>query len=309
VVRFSIRVSLSKLLLKAASRRRFSALAEAALRWLLSERFPLAPGLCANLGLLARNKYGTYCIPPGTLHRPCAATILKGGVWESSTIDLVCRNVGDGDLVTAGTFFGDFLPPYSRSTNGLIWAFEPVPENYSCALWTQHLSGLSNVILQNVALSDKFQQLEMGIATLDGIKYGGGSYVHHGIAKINQGRNGLASSEFRLSVPAFPLDLLIPLDRDVRVLQLDVEGHERAVLDGARNLITRCRPLLVLETLPENWLAEHGKELGYELVGRVDENWVLKSEAHRRHHHPAVQSRLVNVACARVNAVRMRSLR
>ena len=41
-------------------------------------------------------------------------------------------------------------------------------------------------------------------------------------------------------------------------MQLDVEGHEQQALLGAMLTIARCRPLLILETLPaEDWIEEH----------------------------------------------------
>jgi hypothetical protein len=52
------------------------------------------------------------------------------------------------------------------------------------------------------------------------------------------------------------------------VIHLDVEGYERAALEGARKTIARCRPLLVLETLP-------GPIDGYEERMRLNDNHVL----------------------------------
>jgi FkbM family methyltransferase len=47
-----------------------------------------------------------------------------------------------------------------------------------------------------------------------------------------------------------PLDELV-LPRQPRILKIDVEGSESAVLKGAETLITRARPLIYVETLNE----------------------------------------------------------
>jgi hypothetical protein len=39
----------------------------------------------------------------------------------------------------------------------------------------------------------------------------------------------------------------VPGDRPVSIVQLDVEGHEKPVLQGAQGLIERRRPILILE--------------------------------------------------------------
>lgn len=72
------------------------------------------------------------------------------------------------------------------------------------------------------------------------------------------------------------LDRIVPADRRVAVIQLDVEGHEQYALEGAKATIERCRPLIVLETLPEPaWVADELAPLGYERDGSVDRNVVL----------------------------------
>ncbi len=65
--------------------------------------------------------------------RPAAAAVLAGNVWEAGVIAFMARNCGTGDIVHAGTYFGDFLPGLSHAlTPGArLWAFEPSSENYA----------------------------------------------------------------------------------------------------------------------------------------------------------------------------------
>jgi hypothetical protein len=58
--------------------------------------------------------------------------------------------------------------------------------------------------------------------------------------------------------------------RDVSLVKVDVEGHERQVLAGARETLTRWRPLVVVE----DWERELGPLMaafGYRLA--VDWGW------------------------------------
>src|SRR5271154_2486186 len=58
--------------------------------------------------VVASNRHGAYCVPRAALHRPVSKTILRSRVWESETLDLVRTADPRGDIVHAGTFFGDF---------------------------------------------------------------------------------------------------------------------------------------------------------------------------------------------------------
>ena len=77
-------------------------------------------------------------------------------------------------------------------------------------------------------------------------------------------------------VPTTAVDEVVPMERPIALIHLDVEGHEKAVLSGARRILERWRPDLIVETLPDdNWMREYLIPLGYELVGRVCDNHIL----------------------------------
>ena len=74
--------------------------------------------------MIAYNKYGGFCIPISSKHRPAVQKILKGDIYEPHTIEYMLSNCSDGDIVHAGTFFGDFLPALSSGihNNAKVWA-------------------------------------------------------------------------------------------------------------------------------------------------------------------------------------------
>jgi len=214
----------------------------------------------------AFNAFGGYCIPVAALHRPAAQTLMAGEVWEPETLALVAEVGRQMDVVHAGAFFGDFLPALSRAAS-TVWAFEPCRENFRCAHMTGLLNGLSNVRLHHGGLSDYQGELSLRTREPGGEVLGGASRF------VDGNPSGLEERELS---PVATLDSLLPADRPIAVIQLDVEGHEQRALTGALVTVRRWRPVLVLETLPEaRWIAAHLAPLGYRQTAVVHDNAVL----------------------------------
>ena len=85
--------------------------------------------------MIAYNAFGAYCLPISSIDRPVPQAILDGRIWEKDTVDLIVRHVGKGDVVHAGTYFGDFLPALAASvaSGAKVWAFEPNLESFRCS--------------------------------------------------------------------------------------------------------------------------------------------------------------------------------
>jgi FkbM family methyltransferase len=221
--------------------------------------------------VLASNEHGSYCVPQASRHRPVAQRILVSRVWEADTLNLLREADPDGDIVHAGTFFGDFLPAlsHSRAEGARVWAFEPGGENYRCTQITVLLNGLENVVLAHAALGSEPGSVLLQTTNKDGVPLGGASRVVR-----DAPRHG---APVREQVEIVRLDEAIADDRQIAVIHLDVERHERYALTGAMRTIERCRPVIVLETLPRaDWIAQELAPLGYELDGAVDVNSVLR---------------------------------
>jgi FkbM family methyltransferase len=219
---------------------------------------------------VAYNQYGGYCMPLSSIHRPAARSILSGAVWEPETIKFIAEHCKNGDIIHAGTYFGDFLPALSKScANGSkIWAFEPNPENFRCAVITALINGLPAVELINAGLGDKECSLPMMIADDTGRSLGGSSRL-----TLEAGQED--KSRF-VEVAIVTIDEVVSEDRQVTILQLDLEGFEMRALAGAMETIKRCKPVLILETLPTRaWLTQNILKLGYQVAGKLHDNTVL----------------------------------
>lgn len=193
--------------------------------------------------IVSYNKYGGYCVPQSSCHRPAAQKILSNDIHEPKTIEFMMFNCGNGDIVHAGTYFGDFLPALAQSISlgSKIWAFEPNLENYRCAKITLEINNISNVVLTNAGLGAKPEYLFIQTTSEDGRSLGGASRI---IAKDS---NKMAQLVETQGVEIVTIDDVVEPSRNVSIIQLDVEGYEKEALEGALKTIQRCLPIIILK--------------------------------------------------------------
>ncbi len=220
------------------------------------------------------NRYGGYCVPLSSRHRPAAKKIMSNDVYEPKTIEFILSNYDDGDVVQAGTYFGDFLPALSKvmSPSSKIWAFEPNKENYRCAKITLELNSIENVELTNAGIGAKKEKLFLQTIDEAGRSLGGASRITS------------VESNAAEAVQIVTIDDIIGHERNVSIIQLDVEGHEKEALTGALRTIKRCLPIIILEVLPNSnliesdWFSANILNLGYQKTNEVHGNSVFSCE-------------------------------
>ncbi len=221
-----------------------------------------APSGC----LEARNLHGRYAVPAESQHRPASQCVLRGEVWEPDTIRAIVALAGENDIVHAGAFFGDMLPPLSnlKAPNALVWAFEPSPVNHAAAEATVRMNGLTHVRLFHAGLGPVDGELPLRTHNELGKSLGGSSSFVRGESDPNAVR-----------VPVVALDDLIA-HRPIGVIHLDVEGFEQPALEGALEIVVAQRPAIILERAPDpQWIARHLAPLGYVQSGRANINFVF----------------------------------
>jgi FkbM family methyltransferase len=234
---------------------------------------------------LCENIFGRYCVPKSSQHRPACQELLRGGVWELETIDFIRRHAGDRDIVHAGTYFGDFLPGLASAlaSGRTIYGFEPNPENYTAAQWTAVLNALTNVRLTNVGLGAERKGTFMRIAST-GRKGAWWRFSHRQPRRKALGGGSQIVDDWSAAPPndggvspirLVTLDDALPLTADVGILQLDVEGYEASALMGGLQTIQRCRPIIIVETVPTAFVAEYLVPLGYSHTETICENSVF----------------------------------
>jgi len=224
--------------------------------------------------VLAENKYGKYCVPVSSRDRLAAQKVLSGDVYEPDTIEFMISYCRDGDIVHAGTYFGDFLPALSRAcvSQAKIWAFEPNPENFRCAKKTVEINELHNVVINNMGLGERVESLIMMTTDDNGKALGGRSRL------LNIDNNKFSGGIETVQIVA--IDEMIPSDRSVSIVQLDVEGHEKRALTGALKTIQRCLPIIIVEAYSDRlfeseWFLKNLSPLGYKIRQKIHNNTIL----------------------------------
>lgn len=223
----------------------------------------------AGAGTIAENRFGRYRVPAGLEHRAAARAVLEGRVYELRTLEFMRAHAGRGDIVHAGTFFGDFLPALSTALapGARLWAFEPNPESCAAACETIALNRLENVTLANAALSDKRGDVPFRTHRPKGEPLGGVSRI---VGKAGKGVIG---------IEAMMLDDAVPPEREVSILQLDVEGHEAQALRGAYHMIRKWKPILILEAFERApWIRRNFPDTNYTIIGTLHGNVVYAPE-------------------------------
>lgn len=126
--------------------------------------------------------------------------------------------------------------------------------------------------IENAGLGAKNGSGSMVLSDKTGRALGGASRL------INKGDE--VSAKTTEEVEILKLDDSLLSDRHVSIIQLDVEGFEQEALSGAMATIKRCKPIIILEELPESdWITKNILSLGYRLSGNLHINSVFTPES------------------------------
>ena len=181
---------------------------------------------------LVKFESSSYFVPSYAKDRPACQAILRGEYYEPGTHFLIALLMAEtpGNLIHAGTFFGDMLPSFSRKCPKIVYAFEPVLENYILARLCVQQNGIGNVALFN-----------SGLGEITEIAY----------ADTRDDNNSLHRGGASRIAEAGQVTTITTIDSlsisDLSVIQLDVEGFELPALKGARSTIGRNRPTILIE--------------------------------------------------------------
>jgi FkbM family methyltransferase len=157
------------------------------------------------------------------------------GVWEPHVERCLRALLNSGDAaIDVGANLGYFSAAMAQAVGplGRVVAFEPVPATYARLSQLAALNGFVQLSTFPLALG-----ADAGDATIHwDPRVAGSASLHTG-----QGE--------RVAVRVRPLDALVA-EGSVpapRLVKIDVEGHELAVLRGARETIARSRPAIIFE--------------------------------------------------------------
>lgn len=158
------------------------------------------------------------------------ASLVKNEVFDWPFATVLTQFLVAGDtFIDIGSHIGYYSLLARRfvGDTGNVYAFEPSPETYGILLSSIQLNAYRNVTAFNCAISDQEHVLEFTISDID-----------DGLSSLMDvgGR--------RISVYSTTLDALherLKFSR-VRVMKIDVEGFETAVIKGGRNFFRDVMP-------------------------------------------------------------------
>ena len=144
--------------------------------------------------------------------------------------------------IDVGANLGEWTIPLARAVGaaGRVIAMEPAPRGAAALEATLAANALRQAEVIRAAIGDRDGLAEFAVPIVTSAR------TDTGTARI--GSACVGHEALRVSLRS--LDALAAerrLDR-VDLIKIDVEGHERQVLDGAASILDRHRPVLVLET-------------------------------------------------------------
>ena len=222
-------------------------------------------------------------------------TVFYRGDWDDDEVRLVLALLPeDGVFLDVGAYFGWYsLVVASEKAGATVHAFEPVPASGARLEENRRLNVIGNVTLHRAAVG-----AEEGTAEIELPPASNGGSAHLSSA------SGDAPRE---KVRVTTLDSVVEEEELARVdvVKIDVEGAEVEVLRGARRMLERFRPELVMELNPSA-LRERGAEprelldalaeLGYETY-EIGRRGVLAPFGHRDLSRPELARGYVNLFC------------
>jgi len=192
--------------------------------------------------------------------------------YEPLVTAVLSRLLSKGDVfVDVGAHVGRYTLLASRKVGprGIVVAIEPVPENYFALIENIRRNKINNIVALPIAAWSTTTTLEFIVPP-------GRSEA---TAKERHHFSGLQLRGYKIQVKAVDLDTLLlkvlKLSK-VDAMKIDVEGAEIEVLEGAREVLKRFRPKLVIEVRPNTYPRIRGilEYLGYDIV-MIDESTIL----------------------------------
>lgn len=130
-----------------------------------------------------------------------------------------------------------------RIKNVTVFSFEPMPNNIEAFKRIINYFKLKNVRLFEIALGNTEGEAEMVMPVISNVRMQGLSHVvHDTIPENNDGE--------RFKVPLKMLDKMpeiISADKRISAIKIDVENFEFFVLDGAKQMLQKHKPIVYAE--------------------------------------------------------------
>jgi FkbM family methyltransferase len=164
---------------------------------------------------------------------------VKRGVYEPHVTAVFRDRVRQGmHVLDIGANIGYYtmLSASLVGPSGSVTAIEPNPDSAKLLEASRRANSFDNVVVLQVAAGR-----DLGLLVLHG---------SYGNVMTSAAPDKAAALINATTVPSFKVDDLIPRDKKIDFVKIDVEGAEYNALLGASELIRRCNPTIVSEFSP-----------------------------------------------------------
>lgn len=185
---------------------------------------------------LVRGRHGWFLANRNDLY--LGRALIRYGEYGEIEHAFLASLLSPGDnVVEIGANIGSHSVGLARAIGpaGTLVAVEPQPAVFRTLCANLALNAVQNVRVHACGCGEKRETLSLPAIDYDAAR------------PHNSGGVSLQPDGCGISVPVVPLDDLTEDLGSVRLVKIDVEGMEQAVLRGSRGLLERCRPLLYVE--------------------------------------------------------------
>lgn len=192
-------------------------------------------------------------------------SIYKTGVYDLALTEILWRLIKPGDFVIdvgANIGYTCGICSLRAGKEGSIYAFEPNPLVHPRLKTNISKLRENNITLFPFGLSEHKQMSKLVLP--------GGYQNNEGLAYVDESSKG----NF-IEVPLERLDDIVPIDKSINLMKIDVEGHELSVLKGSTALLEQKRIKTIIFEDHNKYPTQVSQMLesyGYK-IGRIEKGW------------------------------------
>lgn len=171
---------------------------------------------------------------------------------------------------------GSHMGFYTLNLSQLVksaYSFEPIIENFNQLKENMKINNFKNVKIYNLALSNIKKKIIMWVQNKD--KTGGFSIYNKQDEELKKYANNLIYKKVSCDI----LDEILIFKNKKIVIKIDVERHEKNVIEGAINLLKKNNVLLQVEIFESRKkdVFKILKRIGYKFIKNVNKDHYFKN--------------------------------